>query len=425
MAMALVTWMALATTLVMNAASAKTSVHGQPQDRTHMLAATTSRGTAHELDLNEIGERKGASQAAGPWTRHATTHLGTAAASDFEDTTDLVAMMHTAPWRNNQPGRKQAGQGRPPPLDTPGLMLTESSRSLGSREGEHAGSAAAADQDREPRERSRHGRRGDRDQAPGHETPQPEDMETRANRAQLRSLDPLCLHDLPEGLTSAEFRPLWLAMLELINEEQAQELRDSVAAGQDDLAMARLLAPRLEQRVRTFAAQLSHREVAYAVIGLQLALMQAADTLTLILEERLQYDDVWRGAEEGTREEEGRPHEESEEEIAVEETEEAEEHDVNALMQRPEKPGAATDFLWKPVGDEDKRRLQECLLDLLPDQTNPEPSLTLLAMIGATPRGCKNDTGEVDTTQVRAPLIRWLRATPQCCLPRAIKTMLV
>ena len=75
--------------------------------------------------------------------------------------------------------------------------------------------------------------------------------------------------------------------MELIDEEQARELHDSVAAGQEDQAMARLLAPRLEQRARTVAAQLSHREVAYAIIGLQLALMQAADTLTLILEERL------------------------------------------------------------------------------------------------------------------------------------------
>ena len=50
--------------------------------------------------------------------------------------------------------------------------------------------------------------------------------------------------------------------------------------------------PRLEQRARTVAAQLSHREIAYAIIGLQLALMQAADTMTLILEERLQYEDT-------------------------------------------------------------------------------------------------------------------------------------
>ena len=98
-------------------------------------------------------------------------------------------------------------------------------------------------------------------------------------------------------------------------------------------------------------------------------------------------------------------------------------------MQRPERPAATTNAFWKPVGDEDKQRLQECLLDLLPEQTNPEPSFTLLAMIGATPRSCENATEEAGTTQVamgelRAPLIRWLRTTPQSCLTRAIKTVL-
>ena len=37
----------------------------------------------------------------------------------------------------------------------------------------------------------------------------------------MRCLDPLNLHDLPEGLTSADFRPLWLGILELITEAQA------------------------------------------------------------------------------------------------------------------------------------------------------------------------------------------------------------
>ena len=110
-------------------------------------------------------------QADGPRTRPATTHLGTAMDSDDEDTTDVVAMMRTAPWRNTQPGRSQARQGRPPPLNTPGVVLTESSRSLGTLEGEHAAA----------------------DHAPGHEELQPEDTEMQANRAQLRSLDPLCL----------------------------------------------------------------------------------------------------------------------------------------------------------------------------------------------------------------------------------------
>ena len=231
-----------------------------------------------------------------------------------------------------------------------------------------------------------------------------EDAETRAAREQLQCLDPLNLHSLPDGLTSAEFRPLWLAILELIHKDQARAPRDSVAAGQDDPSMARLLSPKLEQRARTVAAQLSHREIAYAVTGLQLALMQAADTMTLILEERLQYEDTRREAEEEAPEQEPRPREESEEEVPVDEAEE--ETDGTALVQRPPRQNKTVDPLWKALSGEEKRRLQESILALLPNQADPEPSFTLLAMTGASPSGCRSSANNLANIRVAVGELR-------------------
>ena len=55
---------------------------------------------------------------------------------------------------------------------------------------------------REPRERSRHGRRAETSGATAATSSQPEDDET-----QHQCLDPLNLRGLPDGLTSVEFRP--------------------------------------------------------------------------------------------------------------------------------------------------------------------------------------------------------------------------
>ena len=122
--------------------------------------------------------------------------------------------------------------------------------------------------------------------------------------------------------------------------------------------------------------------------------------MTLILEERLQYEDVRREADEDALEVEPRPHEESEEEIAVEEPEEMEENDGTALVQRPPRQSTATDVLWKALSDEEKQKLQESILDLLPDQANPEPSLTLLAMLAP----CRRGAGKTLTTMPMSAL---------------------
>ena len=275
------------------------------------------------------------------------------------------------------------------------MVLSKSSRSLGS---DSRGSTTEP----EPRERSRQGRRSRETTAADVGEMLPEDAETLATREQLQCLGPLNLRSLPGGLTSVEFRPLWLAILEIIDEE-----------------------PRLEQRARTVAAQLSHREIAYAIIGLQLALMQAADTMTLILEERLQYEDTHREAEEEIPEAEHQPREDSEEEAPVDEPE-LEEMDATAM---PPRQTNLVDPLWKALSGDEKRRLQASIQALLPTQDDPEPSLTLLAMTGASPMECQSNTNNSANVQVamgalRAPLIRWLRTSPQSSLPEIIRTVL-
>ena len=196
--------------------------------------------------------------------------------------------------------------------------------------------------------------------------------------------------------------------------EQARHLRDAVAAEHQESVAEPLLADRIEQRTRTFAWQLSHREVASAVIGLNLAVSQASNAIGLILAERLKVP----GCQPEPETEPGQDRmaaeaadEEAEEEIAVEDPKAPETDDVTTMMQQELRTKTKLDALWKPISTEDMKKLEEGVLEMLPDQTNPEPSLTILAQLGTRPPGCGS-------------LLRWLHTSPMSCVPKIIKVLL-
>ena len=225
------------------------------------------------------------------------------------------------------------------------------------------------------------------------------------------------------SLNVAQHQILWLRILEAVEEAQAAELMTAAANDRDVEVIPLDLADRVQLRGQRVLAQMDARELLTTALGLSAALNFIQQALQELLCQRMEILDAQRARESGH----DRPQESGEEEEVQPDDDEREK---TALMQVQQAVRREEDPTWRPLSREDRQSLEQALRRLLPRQSNPEPTLTLLAMLGVeAPLNCHATEDETDETLItigylRTAIARWMWATPAAELPEVIRAVL-